>query len=172
MTKDEFGPEYVVKVYDPKIGMEGFLVIHNTALGPGKGGIRMTPNVTEEEIYRLASTMTWKNALAGIPFGGAKAGLIIKGERGEEKKKLVQSFALALGPFIPKKYIAGPDVNSGEEEMKWFAEAIGKWNAATGKPTDFCVESKSGKKCGLPHELGSTGFGVAKIGRASCRERV
>ena len=46
INKDKFGPEYIVKVYDPKIGMEGFLVIDNTALGPGKGGIRMTPNVS------------------------------------------------------------------------------------------------------------------------------
>ena len=59
--------------------MEGFLVIDNTVWGPGKGGIRMTSQVTKEEVYRLARTMTWKNALAGIPFGGAKAGIIWKG---------------------------------------------------------------------------------------------
>ena len=70
-TIDLYGPEYVVEVKDVKLGMEGFLVIHNTALGPGKGGIRMTPDVTVEEVKRLASTMTWKNSLAGIPFGGA-----------------------------------------------------------------------------------------------------
>ncbi|MBI2633847.1 MAG: Glu/Leu/Phe/Val dehydrogenase, partial [Parcubacteria group bacterium] len=69
ILKDKFGPEYVVKVYDPKIGMEGFLVVDNTARGPGKGGIRMTSNVTAEEVFRLARTMTWKNALADIPFG-------------------------------------------------------------------------------------------------------
>ena len=50
---NEFGPERVVEVYDPKIGMEGFLVIDNTVLGPGKGGVRMTSTVTEEEVYRL-----------------------------------------------------------------------------------------------------------------------
>lgn len=155
---DEFGPEYIVDVHDPETGMRGFLVIDNTALGPGKGGIRMTPSVTVEEVFRLARTMTWKNALAGIPFGGAKAGLVIQeGITGEQKKRLVQSFARALRPFIPKKYIAGPDVNSGEMEMQWFAEAVQKWNAATGKPKDFC----DGETCGLPHELGSTGFGVA-----------
>ena len=74
--KDPLGPEYIVKVYDSKIGMEGFLVIDNTANGPGKGGIRMTKNVTEHEVQRLARTMTFKNALAGIPFGGAKAGIV------------------------------------------------------------------------------------------------
>ena len=64
IKKDKYGPEYVMEVYDPKIGMNGFLVIDNTVLGPGKGGIRMTPGVTKEEVYRLARTMTWKNALA------------------------------------------------------------------------------------------------------------
>ena len=58
IVKDKFGPKYIVQAYDPKTGMEGFLVIDNTALGPGKGGIRMTPDVTEEEIWRLARTMT------------------------------------------------------------------------------------------------------------------
>lgn len=76
IQRDKFGPEYIIKVFDPSIGMEGFLVVDNIALGPGKGGIRMSADVTEEEVMRLARTMTWKNALAGIPFGGAKAGIV------------------------------------------------------------------------------------------------
>lgn len=164
MQKDTFGPEYVVKVYDPKIGMAGFLVIDNTALGPGKGGIRMTPNVTEEEVWRLARTMTWKNALADIPFGGAKAGIVWPGGSDELKKQYIQSFARAIKPFTPKKYIAGPDVNTGEREMQWFVEATGNWRSATGKPAHLCMEifGKPGEKCGIPHEFGSTGFGVAQ----------
>lgn len=162
MFKDEFGPEQVVEVSGPKIGMKGFLVIDNTALGPGKGGIRMTPDVTVEEVFRLARTMTWKNALAGIPFGGAKAGLVANWKSDEEKKAHVQAFARALKSFVPEKYIAGPDVNSGEKEMRWFAEALGDWRAATGKPADFCATVNGKKACGLPHELGSTGFGVAQ----------
>lgn len=159
--KHEFGPEYLLTVSDPSIGLEGYLVIDTTILGPGKGGIRMTPNVTLEEVYRLAHTMTWKNALAGIPFGGAKAGIRWNGGTDEEKKRLVCRFAELLSPFIPKKYIAGPDVNTGVQEMQWFAETIGLWNAATGKASDYCVDRDGKKVCGLPHELGSTGFGVA-----------
>lgn len=165
MQKDKYGPEYVVEVYDPKIGMEGYLVIDNTVLGPGKGGIRMTPNVTKEEVYRLARTMTWKNSLAGIPFGGAKAGIkwppSISDSNADEnlKKKFVQSFAIAVKPFTPKKYIAGPDVNMGEKEMQWFVEATNNLRTATGKPSKLC--HPSGERCGLPHELGSTGLGVA-----------
>lgn len=175
---DKFGPEYVVRVYDPSIGMEGFLVIDNTARGPGKGGIRMTPGVTAEEVFRLARTMTWKNALVDIPFGGAKAGIVWpafvptasglrRGKPGlsdELKKKFIQSFARAIKLFTPKKYIAGPDVNTGEREMQWFVEATGNWRTATGKPAGLCMSAfgKPGEKCGIPHEFGSTGFGVAK----------
>lgn len=163
MKKDRFVPEYVVKVYDPKIEMEGFLVIDNTVLGPGKGGIRMTADVTEEEVRRLARTMTWKNALAGIPFGGAKAGIVWLGGSEELRKQFIQSFARLIKLFTPKKYIAGPDVNTGEKEMQWFVEATGNWRSATGKPADFCMRvfGKPGERCGIPHEFGSTGFGVA-----------
>lgn len=149
-----------MEVYDSKIGMEGFLVIDNTVLGPGKGGIRMTPGVTKEEVYRLARTMTWKNSLAGIPFGGAKAGIRWSGEDDHLKKQFVQSFAKTIKPFLMKKYIAGPDVNTGEKEMQWFVEAVGNWRAATGKPSKLC--HPTGERCGLPHELGSTGYGVAQ----------
>ncbi len=180
---DKFGPEIVVKVYDPKIGMRGFLVIDNTELGPGKGGIRMTPDVTEEEVARLAKTMTFKNALADIPFGGAKGGIVWNGGSDELKKQFVQSFARSIKPYTPKMYIAGPDVNTGEREMQWFVEATGNWRSATGKPANLCVVPlKNGKfsgrakniaheeqlkqgwrgRCGLPHEFGSTGFGVAQ----------
>ena len=171
ITKDEFGPEYVIRVYDPKIGMEGFLVIDNTILGPGKGGIRMTANVTAEEVYRLAHTMTFKNALAGLPFGGAKAGIVWKGGSTELKKQFIQSFARSIKPLMPKKYIAGPDVNTGEQEMKWFVEATGNWRTATGKPANLCMEifGTKGEKCGIPHEFGSTGFGVAKTAETAAK---
>lgn len=155
MEKDNFGPEYIVKVKDVRLGMEGFLVVHNTALGPGKGGIRMTEGVTEEEVGRLASTMTWKNALAEIPFGGAKAGIRWNGGTDEEKKLFIQSFARAIKPLLIKKYIAGPDVNTGEREMQWFVEAVGNWRAATGKPAHYCMVAfgKKGKNVVFPTNM-------------------
>jgi glutamate dehydrogenase (NAD(P)+) len=74
---DEWGPEKVLQVYDPDIGMKGVLVIDNSATGrPGKGGIRFAKSVTPLEVFRLARTMTWKCAAAGLPFGGAKGGII------------------------------------------------------------------------------------------------
>lgn len=168
IKNDEFGPEYVIKVHDAKIGLDGFLVIDNTTLGPGKGGIRMTHNVSEEEVRRLARAMTWKNALAGIPFGGGKSGIIWQGGTPQQKKVLIQGFAKAIKPFLLKKYIAGPDVNTGELEMAQFVQATGIFNSATGKPANLCLPvGKKTRKCGLPHEFGSTGFGVAQSAKVA-----
>jgi glutamate dehydrogenase/leucine dehydrogenase len=156
---DEWGPEKIIETYDPKTGMKGILVIDNTALGPGKGGIRMTPSVNVEEVFKLARTMTWKCALAELPFGGAKSGIIADSKKisKEEKKALVQAFSRALKPVCPKLYVAAPDMNTSEEEMRWFAEANGSWKSCTGKPRDMCIDNV----CGIPHEYGSTGLGVA-----------
>ena len=150
---DEFGPSKIIEVYNPKIGMRGFVVIDSTALGPGKGGIRMTPNVTPFEVFKLARAMTWKNALADLPFGGAKSGIIADDKKISEQKKkeIVEAFAEEMKIVAPKFYVAAPDMNMGEKEMGWFVEKIGNKKAATGK---------SKKLGGLPHELGSTGFGV------------
>lgn len=158
---DEFGPELIYEVYDYRTGLRGVTVIDNTALGPGKGGIRMTPTVNVEEVFRLARTMTWKTALAELPFGGAKSGIIadVKKISREKKKQIIQAFGRALKPIAPKKYIAAPDINTAEEEMKWFVEANGDLKSATGKPSNLCV--KPGVKCGIPHEYGSTGYGVS-----------
>ncbi len=169
LMADNWGPEYVLRVYDSIVGMEGILIIDNTVSGPGKGGIRMTPDITEEEVFRLARAMTWKNVLVDIPFGGAKSGIRYDPGSGKDKKELIQSFARAIKMFTPLKYVAGPDVNTGEKEMKWFAEAAGNWQSATGKPADLCMKSfrRSEKKCGIPHEFGSTGLGVAHAVKAA-----
>lgn len=150
VTSDEFGPERIVNIYDPKTGMEGVLCVDNTARGPGKGGIRLVPDISVQEVYRLARAMTWKNALADIPFGGAKAG--IKGDPKKiDKIAWMRAFARGLKQLVPEVYIAGPDMNTTEKEMAAFADEVGFMGGATGKPLEVN---------GLPHELGSTGFGV------------
>jgi len=150
---DEFGPEKVIEVYNRKVGLKAVVIIDNTILGPGKGGIRMTPTVSVEEVFRLARVMTWKSSLAGVPFGGAKSGIIFdpKTHSIEEKKKLMVVFGKALRWIAPKYYIGAPDVNTGEQEMKWFVEGNGSLKSVTGKPKEMG---------GIPHELGSTGYGV------------
>ncbi len=150
---DELGPEKVLQVYSPKAGMKGFVVIDNTALGPGKGGIRMTPTVSVEEVQDLARAMTLKNSLAELPFGGAKSGIVADPRKiiPEAKAEIVKAFAEALKCVSPKEYVAAPDINMGEIEMEIYAKTNGDIKSITGKPKEMG---------GLPHELGSTGYGV------------
>ena len=159
---DEWGPEKILEVYDPRTGMNGVLVIDNTRLGPGKGGIRMLPTVTVKEIFRLARRMTWKCALAKIPFGGAKSGIIADPKQISEEKKaqIIKAFSRALKRLCPSLYVAAPDINTGEKEMAIFALENGSMKSATGKPANLCV--KPGEECGIPHEYGSTALGVVQ----------
>lgn len=147
---DEWGPEYVINVYDPKTGMEGVACIDNTARGEGKGGIRMVPDISTQEVCRLARAMTWKNALADIPFGGAKSGIKADPKK-VNKETMMRAFMEKLQIAMPGIYIGGPDMNVTEKEMAWMADEAGDFRVVTGKPSAIQ---------GLPHELGSTGFGV------------
>jgi glutamate dehydrogenase (NAD(P)+) len=148
---DEWGPEKVLQVYDPDTGMKGVLVIDNTSKGPGKGGIRFAPSVTPLEIFKLARTMTWKCAAAGLPFGGAKGG-IIADPNAVDRVSWMKSFAKMIKPYCPSQYIAATDVGTTELDMAIFAHEIGDMRACTGKPTELG---------GIPHELGTTGYGVS-----------
>lgn len=152
IENDEWGPQRVLEVYDPKLNFSGVVVIDSTAIGPGKGGMRMVPDLTVGEVFGLARAMTWKNALADIPFGGAKSG-IRADPKTVDKEAVLRSFARLLAPVIPDYYISGPDMNITEREMGWFSDELHEKNACTGKPLSMG---------GLPHELGSTGFGVVQ----------
>jgi glutamate dehydrogenase (NAD(P)+) len=153
VSHDELGPEKILEVFDAKTGMHGFVVIDNTALGPGKGGIRMTPTVSIDEVAKLARAMTYKCSLAGLPFGGGKSGIEADPKKmtTEQKDAVLAAFSRALKVVCPKLYVSAPDINTAEHEMKVFAEANGSMKSCTGKPEEMG---------GIPHELGSTGFGV------------
>jgi len=153
--------EIALTLEDKKSDLRAFLVVEDTLCGPGKGGLRMTPGVTLEEVKRLAKTMSWKNRLFELPFGGAKSGIVWEGGSDELKERLVRSFARKIRHLIPGTYIAGPDVSTGEREMAWIADELDCFDASTGKPADYCRQINGKRCCGLPHELGSTGFGVA-----------
>tara|TARA_Y100000310_G_scaffold17736_1_gene17517 strand:+ start:860 stop:1966 length:1107 start_codon:yes stop_codon:yes gene_type:complete len=161
---DAFGPEKILEVYHPKTGMKGFVVIDSTALGPAKGGIRMTPTVSVEEVYRLARAMTWKCALAELPFGGGKSGIIGNDKQmtAKEKRDFVKAFAESLSILCPNQYVAAPDMNMAEPEMEIFSKTISSRKACTGKPK---------KMGGIPHELGSTGFGVFHAANVACKHK-
>ncbi|MBI5037042.1 Glu/Leu/Phe/Val dehydrogenase [Candidatus Micrarchaeota archaeon] len=149
---DQWGPERIFNVYDPKTGMEGVAVIDNTARGVGKGGIRMVPDISIQEVCRLARAMTWKNALADIPFGGAKSGIKADPKK-VDKQAIMRAFTSKLKEIMPSIYIGGPDMNVTEKAMAWMADEAGDMRVVTGKPSEIG---------GLPHELGSTGYGVVQ----------
>jgi len=148
---DELGPELVIQTYDPRTRVRGVLVIDNTARGPGKGGMRILPDVNASMVFRLARTMTWKCALADLPFGGAKAGIRADPYKGNRIAH-VRSFARSIAPYVPSRWICAPDMNVGEKEIEAFVNEVGDLKAATGKPEHLG---------GIPHEAGTTGFGVA-----------
>jgi glutamate dehydrogenase (NAD(P)+) len=154
---DEWGPEKVLQVYDPDTGMKGILVIDNTSTGPGKGGIRFAESVSPLEVFKLARTMTWKCAAAGLPFGGAKGG-IVANPNAVDRVSWMRSFAKMIKPYCPSQYIAATDVGTTELEMAVFAHEIGDMRACTGKPIELG---------GIPHELGTTGYGVSVALEAS-----
>jgi glutamate dehydrogenase (NAD(P)+) len=122
---------------------EGYRVIHNTILGPSKGGIRYDINVHLDEVKALAAWMTWKCAVVDIPYGGAKGGIIcdpIKMSAGEIER-MTRGYTLALKDvFGPDRDIPAPDMGTGPREMAWLMDEFSKTNGmtspavVTGKP--------------------------------------
>src|SRR5450432_3246771 len=94
--------------------LTGFRVQHNVARGPGEGGIRFHPNVTEDEVKALAAWMTWKTAMVNVPFGGAKGGVICDPKRmsKSELERMTRRYASEIFPIIgPEQDIPAPDVH-------------------------------------------------------------
>ncbi|MGD2215994.1 MAG: Glu/Leu/Phe/Val dehydrogenase [Gemmatimonadales bacterium] len=125
----------------------GYRCVHNLARGPGKGGIRYHPDVTDDEVRALASWMTWKCAVLDVPFGGAKGGIICNPKRRtkEDLRKITRRFVSELGDAIgPYTDIPAPDVNTNAETMAWIYDTYdmmhkGRNNlgVVTGKPVNM-----------------------------------
>lgn len=144
---DEFGPEKIVHIYEPKSKLQAIVVIDNIALGPALGGCRMAPNVTTREVFRLARAMTLKNALSGLPHGGAKSA-ILADSKTAHKEILIRQFAQSIKQLTD--YIPGPDMGTDETCMAYIFDEIGR---AAGLPKVLG---------GIPlDELGMTGYGLA-----------
>jgi glutamate dehydrogenase (NAD(P)+) len=125
----------------------GYRVLHSSVRGPGKGGMRFHPDVTEDEMRAMASWMTWKCAVADLPFGGANGGVACDPKKLSELelRKLTRRFVAALGDNIgPHTDIPGPDVNTGPGVMAWIYDTYhvmhpGRNNlpVVTGKPVSL-----------------------------------
>ena len=122
---------------------EGYRVVHNTILGPSKGGIRYDKNVHLDEVKALAAWMTWKCAVVDLPYGGAKGGIICDptSMSAGEIERLTRGYTMALKDvFGPDKDIPAPDMGTGPREMAWlmdeFSKTVGATSPAvvTGKP--------------------------------------
>ena len=122
---------------------EGYRVVHSTALGPSKGGIRYSLDVNEDEVMALAAWMTFKCAIADIPYGGAKGGITCdphKMSKGE-LERLTRAYTGAMADiFGVDKDIPAPDMNTGPQEMAWIVDEFSKIKGGftpgivTGKP--------------------------------------
>jgi len=154
-----------VRLSDGEIHLfTGFRVQHNGARGPYKGGVRYHPEVNLEEVRALASLMTWKTAVAGIPFGGAKGGIDVDPGACEpsELQAITRSFIDKIAKVLgPQRDIAAPDVGTNAQTMAWMMDEYGKLNGhtpaiVTGKP--ISLEGSYGREA-------ATGRGVVAMFR-------
>jgi glutamate dehydrogenase/leucine dehydrogenase len=146
---DDFGPARVIHIHCAAAGLKAIVVVDNIACGPAIGGVRMAPDVSVEECFRLARAMTWKNAAAGLPHGGGKSVIFSDPHTAAaEKEQIVRAFACAIGDMAD--YIPGPDMGTDEQCMAWINDETGR---AVGLPRVIG---------GIPlDEIGATGFGLA-----------
>jgi glutamate dehydrogenase (NAD(P)+) len=148
----------------------GYRVQHSGARGPFKGGVRFHPDVTLEETTVLAMLMTWKCALMGLPFGGAKGGLRVEPRRlsRAELERLTRSYTLAISPLLgAQRDIPAPDLNTNEQTMAWMMDTL----SVIGD--DSAMASVTGKPLALGGSLGrgrATGEGIAIVALALLRQ--
>ncbi|MEI6815635.1 MAG: Glu/Leu/Phe/Val dehydrogenase [Bacteroidota bacterium] len=122
---------------------EGYRIIHSNILGPSKGGIRYSMMVDQDEVKALAAWMTWKCAIADIPYGGAKGGITCDPAKMSvgELERLTRAYTVAMSDvFGENQDIPAPDMNTGPREMAWIVDTYSKIKRAyipgvvTGKP--------------------------------------
>ena len=107
------------------VTFKAFRSQHNDAIGPHKGGIRFHPNVSEDEVKALSMWMTWKCATVGIPYGGAKGGIICdpKNMSQTELERLSRAYMRAMYKnFGAWKDVPAPDVNTDGQTMAWMLD--------------------------------------------------
>jgi glutamate dehydrogenase (NAD(P)+) len=145
---DDLGPIKIAHIYDPKSGLKAVVAIDNVARGPSIGGIRMAPDVSAQEAFRLARAMTMKNSAANLPHGGGKSVIFGDPKMDISKKELlIRAFARAIRDLV--EYIPGPDMGTDERCMAWIKDEIGR---AVGLPPEIG---------GIPlDEIGATGLGL------------
>ena len=141
----------------------GFRVQHSIARGPGKGGVRYSPDVTLDEVRALASWMTWKCAVVNIPFGGAKGGVICdpkKMSQGELERMTRRYTSEIIDSIGPEKDVLAPDMNTNEQTMAWIMDT---YSMHMGRTVTSVVTGKPLTVGGSRGRIEATGRGVHAI---------
>jgi glutamate dehydrogenase (NAD(P)+) len=146
---DDLGPAKVLHLYDASVPLRAVLVVDNVAAGPAMGGVRMAPDVSSLECFRLARAMTLKNAVAELPHGGAKTVVFADPRMPQyDKERAMRALARALRDV--HDYIAGPDMGTDERCMAWMQD---ERTRVGGLPRELG---------GIPlNAIGATGWGLA-----------
>lgn len=164
-TNSEIVVHFPVKMDDGRIEVfNGYRVQHNNALGPYKGGLRFHPTVDIDAARALAIWMTWKTALAGLPYGGGKGGVEIDPSKysQSELERITRRFTYALGENIgPDVDIPAPDVNTNPQIMAWIADTFASTKSPSTRMQNLhVVTGKPMGSGGLEGRDRATGFGV------------
>ena len=174
-TKNEIVVNFPVKLDNGEIEVfTGYRVQHNDALGPFKGGLRYHPDVKLDEVRALAAWMTWKCALVGVPFGGAKGGIQIEPSRYSigERERITRRFAFALGDNIGPEYdIPAPDVNTNAQTMAWIMDTY--LSTVSPHERQNCIHIVTGKPIESGGSAGrekATGQGIADVVQCWCAD--
>ena len=147
----------------------GYRVQYNVTLGPAKGGIRYHPDVTLDEVTALAAWMTWKCAVAQLPFGGGKGGVICDPTRMSmrELEALTRRYTAEIIDAIgPDKDVPAPDVNTNEQIMAWFSDT---YSMHVGHTSTSVVTGKPIEMGGSLGRKEATGRGVMIVARESAK---
>jgi glutamate dehydrogenase (NAD(P)+) len=147
----------------------GYRVQYNITLGPAKGGIRYHPDVTLDEVTALAAWMTWKCAVAQVPFGGGKGGVVCDPTRmsRRELEALTRRYVAEIIDAIgPEKDIPAPDVNTNDQVMAWVMDT---YSMHVGQTTTAVVTGKPVEMGGSLGRREATGRGVMIVTREAAR---
>ena len=147
----------------------GYRVQYNITLGPAKGGIRYHPNVTLDEVTALAAWMTWKCAVAHVPFGGGKGGIIVDPNRlsRRELEALTRRYVAEIIDAIgPEKDVPAPDVNTNDQIMAWVMDT---YSMHVGHTATAVVTGKPVEMGGSLGRREATGRGVTIVTREAAK---
>ena len=157
---------------DKVVHVKAFIVRHNDAIGPSKGGIRMAGSVSLDDITGLAMEMTWKTALIGVPFGGGKSGICFDGQNlsGEDKERILRAFVRGAKRHIgPEIYIPAPDMGTNEKDMGHIRDCI-SYSDGTSITRGCFVTGKPIILGGVVGRREATGKGVVFSILAGCKK--